>query len=125
MNQAFNVAANQWSKTDVEAMNTANWILTGGFTTSVTTVDWAVGIQADANNIPLFDKVTLTYSGAFQDMVFVTNSWEASTNNPTSAFCMLDIEPVDALSMNTDLKAYVTIDDGSNYEQITLEAISV
>ena len=123
LTQAFGVAANQWTKVAVEALSSANWSDTGGFTIAATTLDWAVGLLPDGANVPLFDKITFTWMGAWQDIVFVTNSWEASVNDPKSGYCVLDIEPTDAITPNTDLKAYVTIDDGSHYEQITLEAL--
>ena len=70
---------------------------------------------------------TATYSssGSYYSntaMVLISNSWEASVNNPTSAYCVIDLEPVDAVTLNTDVKAWISIDDGSNYEQITLES---
>lgn len=60
---------------------------------------------------------------ASQNMVLVSQEWEASANDPTSAFVMLNIEPINSITLDTDLKAYISIDDGSNYEQITGLAI--
>lgn len=60
---------------------------------------------------------------ASQDMVLISQEWEASANNPTTAFVMLNVEPVNAITLDTDLKAYISIDDGTNYEQITGLAI--
>ena len=34
---------------------------------------------------------------------------------------MLKVKPIDAITENTDLKAWVSMDDGANYDQITLE----
>ena len=70
---------------------------------------------------------TATYSssGSYYSntaMVLISNSWEASVNNPTSAYCVIDLEPVDAVTLNTDVNAWISIDDGSNYEQINLDA---
>lgn len=53
------------------------------------------------------------------DITLVTDSWEASANNPTSAYCVLKILPLEAITLGTDLKAYVSMDDGTNYEEIT------
>lgn len=56
---------------------------------------------------------------ANQNMVLVSQEWEASANDPDSAFILLNIEPVNAITLDTDLKAYVSINDGTNYEQVT------
>lgn len=60
---------------------------------------------------------------ASQNMVLVSQEWEASANDPDSAFILLNIEPINAITLDTDLKAYVSINDGTNYEQVTGLAI--
>ena len=68
---------------------------------------------------------TATYSSGYYSntaMVLISNGWEASVNNPTTAYCVLDIEPIDSVTYNIDAKAWVSIDDGSHYEQVTLES---
>ena len=60
---------------------------------------------------------------ANQNMVLVSQEWEASTNDPLEAFVLLSIEPTNAITLDTDLKAWISIDDGTNYQQITGLAI--
>lgn len=60
---------------------------------------------------------------ASENMVLVSQEWEASVNDPTSAYVVLNVEPVDDITLDADLKAYISIDDGSHYEQITGLAI--
>jgi hypothetical protein len=52
------------------------------------------------------------------NMVLVSQDWEASLNDPKRAFCVLNVEPIDAITYNTDLTVWVSIDDGANYTQI-------
>lgn len=56
---------------------------------------------------------------ASQNMVLVSQGWEASANDPDSAFILLNIEPIDSITLDTDIKAYLSINDGTNYEQVT------
>ena len=82
-------------------------------------------------NLKLVEATTGSASPTFTQTTFTRNSitngnldirslgWEASVNDPTSAYCLLDIEPTDSITLDTDLKAWVSINDGTNYEQIT------
>lgn len=54
-----------------------------------------------------------------QNMTLISISWEASVNDPSAAFVLLNIEPIDSITMNTDVKAYFSIDNGSNYIEVT------
>jgi hypothetical protein len=56
---------------------------------------------------------------ASQNMVLVSQEWEASANDPNDAYVVLNVEPIDAITLGTDLKAYISINDGTNYEEIT------
>ncbi|GEM_PF-981674 len=118
---ATNKTINQWAKVGVDAVTNAQW-KTMGWSTSVDSIDWAVGLKADSDNAPEFDKVTFTCDQAAVDLSLVTNSWEAEENDPDDAYCVLMIKPNEAFTINTDLKAHVSMDDGANYEQITLDA---
>ena len=68
---------------------------------------------------PTFTKVTFTCKSFVNNLDVRSLGWEASVNDPTSAYCLLDIEPVDSITLDTDLKAWISINDGTNYEQIT------
>ena len=67
-----------------------------------------------------YDGADKSYSGV--DFTLTTNSFEASANDPTSAWCFLDIEFIDTIIMNTDVKVDVSIDDGVTFDQLTLES---
>lgn len=70
---------------------------------------------------PIFEKVTFNHDMQAIPLDIVTNSWEASADDPDDAYCVLDIEPDDTITLNSDMKAFVSINDGANWEQITLE----
>lgn len=70
---------------------------------------------------PTFTKATINYDIEDIPLDLRSLGWEASANDPTDAYCVLDVEPVDAITYNTDLLAYASIDDGEHYEQFTLE----
>ena len=121
LEQAFADGDNDWSSVTINAMTKANWTDTGGWSTSIDTIDWAVALTADGDDLPEFDKVTFTYDQAAVSLSLVTTSWEAYETNPDHAYCMLMIKPNEAFTINTDLRAYVSMDDGSNYEQINFD----
>ena len=68
---------------------------------------------------PTFTKSIINRDIPIINTILISESWEASVNDPTSAYCLLDIEPTDSITLDTDLKAWVSINDGTNYEQIT------
>jgi hypothetical protein len=91
--------------------------------------DIAIDNFADTTGIETGSSSGYTASAGYvspiasQNMVLVSQEWEASVNDPTAAYCVLNLEPVDAITLDTDLKAYISIDDAANYEQITGLAI--
>ncbi len=120
LGQAFAVPANQMSETELEAITEGQWEGSGGFVPdSTSTLDFATGLRADSYHIPALDKYSVTYSVAVHDVTLVLRDWEASENNPHDAYCVLDIEPVDSVTLDTDVKAFVSMDDGAHYEQIS------
>lgn len=71
---------------------------------------------------PTYTKTTFNHDTEYVALDLRTNGWEASANDPTDGYVVLDVEPVDSITNNTDIKAYISIDNGSNYEQVTLES---
>jgi hypothetical protein len=113
--QAFAISQNQMSGTALAAITNAQWatyFVAGTF-------DVAFGLQANAANIPLIDKLTGYYSTAIQNMIAVLPEWDASANDPSSCYTVIAINPVDSITMGTDLKVFVSMNNGSNYEEIT------
>jgi len=79
--------------------------------------------SASPNNTP-DDTITVPteeYSdtGEILDMTLISNSVTASSD-PDNARLVLFEEDVDAITLNTDLKAYVSKDGGSTWAQVTL-----
>ena len=58
-------------------------------------------------------------SAAPADMTLISNNTEAETT-PTNARIVILHEDVDAVTINTDIKAFASRDDGTTYTQITL-----
>jgi len=54
------------------------------------------------------------------DMTIFSNA-QVATIVPTSARIILFEEDVDSITLNTDLKAYISRDNGTTYSQVTLE----
>jgi hypothetical protein len=81
-----------------------------------------VACSTGAGSAPTFTKATINYDTDVIPLDLRSNSWEASVNDPTAAYCVLDVEPVDAVTYNTDLLAYASNDNGATYQQVTLES---
>ncbi len=62
LKQAFQVSANKWTKSQIEAMDSAEWGAAGGFSSSVEYIDVAFGAQADNSDTSEFDKLAITGS---------------------------------------------------------------
>ena len=75
-------------------------------------------VNADAENTFYIDNmysgVALTYN-----MTLISESFEAEAE-PTWGRIVFIMEDTDPATINTDIKAWVSLDDGSNYEQVTL-----
>lgn len=61
----------------------------------------------------------IQYSAGTQNMTLVSNSSTASAT-PTDAIIILWEEDVDSITLNTDIKAYVSRDGGTTFTQATL-----
>ncbi|MEW6532938.1 MAG: hypothetical protein AB1473_19060 [Thermodesulfobacteriota bacterium] len=119
LEEAFEVSANQWSKAQIETLADSAWNESGGWSTSAATIDWAVGLKASGHDLPSTDKVTFNHDTEHHDIVLTTTAWEASALDPDDAFVVLHLEPQETISLDTDVQAWVSIDDGSHYEQLS------
>lgn len=71
------------------------------------------------NGIVIISYDTGSLGGTYNDMTLVSNAITAEAE-PANARIVLYEEDVDSITVNTDIKAYVSIDGGSNYDQVTL-----
>jgi hypothetical protein len=103
-----------------ECLDPTRWSLTNGFSAGTSTaLDVALGFQASDYGVPSLSQLEILSSISSSDMTLITKSWDASLNNPTYAFCVFQIDSMETLVLDTDIKAWISMDDGSNYEQIT------
>jgi hypothetical protein len=68
-----------------------------------------------------------TYDGIFyfyllKEMTLIFDAKEAE-GEPDESKALFIMEDIDAATLNTDIKAWASLDDGANYEQITLEDV--
>lgn len=123
-NQAINSVKVQRSDngsdwTDVETVSiTADTSAqTKSFTNTTAARYWRLLANAEtASGSWEVEEVGFTLS---EDLELVSESFEAEAT-PTEARVCVFLEEVDAITVNTDFKAYVSRDDGTNWTQITL-----
>jgi hypothetical protein len=102
-------------KAALEAVTSTDWasVFVAG------TLDFAMGLQADGNNLPELSQYTITHNIAAFDLTYVSTSFELSEQDPDEAYVVLKVLPNETFTLDTDIKAWITIDDGANYEQVT------
>jgi hypothetical protein len=66
-----------------------------------------------------FTPLTHEYTGTIENIVLLSNA-QTALLVPLSARIVLFEEDVDSVSLNTDLKAYISRDNGTTYSQATL-----
>ncbi|KKN73621.1 hypothetical protein LCGC14_0399370 [marine sediment metagenome] len=79
--------------------------------TNVTGYTLNSGWLSSVNNI---ESIT-----ALENMTLISESWEAEAE-PTESRLQFLMEDVDAATINTDILGYVSLDDGANWETVTL-----
>jgi len=83
-------------------------------TNSYNTQAFAGTFQANYSKIVVKLEVLI-----LENMTLISNDTEAEAE-PTEGRLVILEEDVDSITINTDLKAYVSLDDGGNWEQVTL-----
>lgn len=113
--------ASRWTPAEIASTTDSDW--NDVWTAGTYPIVWAIGLKASGSDIPSVDKITMSfdYAGEPVDITLLFNAYEASTDDPTDAFCLLQLNKVDDYATNTDIKAWISIDNGSNWEQLQLE----
>jgi len=78
LRQALAIAENQMKKAELEAITAAQWQASGGFIPHITTtVDFAVGMQADGTNVPALSSYVVAYESGGQAIIegFQNGAW--------------------------------------------------
>jgi hypothetical protein len=78
LRQAFADSHNQTNKAAFEAITQGQWSASGGFVPHVTTtLDFAVGMQANSTNVPLLSAYEITYGDTGQAIIegFQNGAW--------------------------------------------------
>jgi hypothetical protein len=114
----------------------------GGTTTEITPniasadvfqgVTWDISGVADANK-NVIDSIIITIVNAGAENTFYIDNFISSLNNmtlisnskeaevkPTNGRFLALVEPVDSITINTDVKGYISTNDGTNYDEVTL-----
>lgn len=79
---AFGVAYNQWTKTEIEAMDADDWGDTGGIVLGATLyLDWAWSMQANGTDVPKLTSYLIRYLDTGSALVegFVSGDWSAGS----------------------------------------------
>jgi hypothetical protein len=78
LRQAFAVTENQMDTAALEAITAAQWAETGGFIPHITTsMDFAVGMQADGSNVPALSSYVVAYESGGRAIIegFQNGAW--------------------------------------------------
>ncbi|MBW2675518.1 MAG: hypothetical protein JRD89_19265, partial [Deltaproteobacteria bacterium] len=93
LDQAFGVSANQMTGTHFNAISDANWEATGGWSSSVNTLDFAVGLKtASIDATPQLSQITMNYSqGDFYVEAYDANNVRLYNQSGSTANVRLDV----------------------------------
>lgn len=106
-----------WTDVETVAITADTSAQTKSFSNSTSARYWRLLANAETTSGSWeVEEVGLTLS---EDLELVSESFEAEAT-PTEARVCVFLEEVDAITVNTDFKAYVSRDDGTNWTEITL-----
>ncbi len=107
-------SANEWE--------TKTWDISGISDANKDDIDWIKIkiINADAENTFYIDNMYAQSST--ENMILISESFTAVAEADTSRLILFE-EDVDAITVNTDIKAYVSKDGGVTWEQVTLSDV--
>ncbi len=75
-------------------------------------------INADAENTIYLDNI---YAGTSPDNMILISEADSAEADPSNARIVLFEQDVDSITVGTDIKAYISKDDGVSWQQVTLE----
>jgi hypothetical protein len=116
---AMTASGNRMTSSVLSDVTTSGYTGTGGFSTGTKTLDFAIGFDCVYNYVPEMISYSIDYTAPTSDIILITEMWEASANDPTSALVLLDIVAYSPLTMDSDIKVWISTDNGANYTQIT------
>ncbi len=106
-----------WTDVATVAITADTSLQTKSFTNTTAARYWRLLANAEtASGSWEVEEVGLTLS---EDLELISESFEAEAT-PTEGRVCIFLEEVDSITLNTDLKAYVSRDDGTTWTQITL-----
>lgn len=77
------------------------------------------GINTGASTNEVFDGGNELYTNGGNDLILISQSFDADSE-PLEARIVILEEDIDGVTLNTDLKAYVSRDGGTTFSEITL-----
>ena len=119
LQQAMTISGNRLPSSSLQAITSSQYSQTGGFSAGIQTLDFGMGFDCPYNYMPNLGSYTVNYSSVGSNMTLITETWSASANNPVTALCLLNITSTGSVVLDTDLQAWVSMDGGVNYDQIT------
>ncbi|MBF0187070.1 MAG: collagen-like protein [Magnetococcales bacterium] len=120
LSAAMDHANNRMTGSQMSAISTAEWNASNGFNPNQTTLDMGISLQStNVSETPMVDEISINHDTATADLNLIFQPLEGSSE-PISAKTTVIVEPIDSLSINSDLTAYSSLDDGSTWDAITL-----
>jgi hypothetical protein len=103
--------------TSANTYQTVNWDISGVSDANKNVIDRIIVtiVNAGAENTFYVDN----FVSSFSNMTLISNSKEAEVK-PTNGRFLALVEPVDAITINTDVKGYISTDNGATYDEVTL-----
>jgi len=114
--------SNQMDSAALAAVTDADWEAAGAWSAETDTLDLGVTLYTtDQAACPLVDQVAVNHDRETSNFEIVFKAFEADSA-PASGKALVILEPADGdtVTLNTDLTAYQSLDDGASWEPLTL-----
>lgn len=121
-----------WEYSDNDSSWTSVSTISGTYSSDPMTATWSGAgahrywrMRIDSwvgSNVIAISKIRMYRTAvSVGDMTLISNALTASSA-PSTGFLTVQIDPVSSVTINTDLKGYISRDSGSNWSEVTLSA---
>lgn len=117
---ALTVSGNRMNNVALSSIRSNEFLLPGGFVPGTTTsLEFGLGFQNAIPYVPQFNGYNIGYSTKSSNLTLITETWQSSSINPTSALCLIKVFYTGNIILNSDLTAWISTNNGINYDQIS------
>lgn len=118
---ACNYSLNCMTTEELTGLTESQWSSYGGLIFGQTlTMDLAFAMKSSGSNIPSVSRYVINYSINTSNVFFISQFWRSSKINPKIAYSVFYVSSSELFTLNSDVQAWISTNDGYDYDQLTL-----